>query len=708
MPEPILTEGETCWRIARANRAAVLVDGAAYFSAVRAALLKARRTVFIVGWDIDSRTPLTGPSECGQTDGAPDTLRAFLIHLVERQPDLCIHILLWDYAIVYAVERELLPAYKLGWQTPPQIKVGLDDALPFGACHHQKIVVIDDAVAFSGGLDLTIRRWDTPAHRVKDPARVDPEGKPYGPFHDVQVIVDGAAAEALARLVRLRWSHAVSGALAPVAPSGDPWPEDVKPDFRDQDIGIARTLPALGDRVETREVEALFLRSIEAAERCIYIENQYLTADSVAEALCSRLRDNPELEAIIVSPKDPHGWLEARSMGAGRVRFMHRLQEAGVGERLRLVYPAAEDGSEAVPIMVHAKVMAVDDRFLRVGSANLNNRSMGLDSECDLAVEAANAEQAQAIAGIRNRLLAEHLGVEPKQVADALAEHASIVQVVDDLGSATRYLVPIGDQESYDDEFSQVVREIADRERPIDPEEFVGDMFGAVKRKEAGRITKLALVAVALVGLVLMWHATPLGDLADPQLLQRWLDSISTQPWAAVAILSAYLIGGLLAFPITVLIAITAMAFGPWMGLLYAAGGSFLSAAATYEAGAYLGRAGLRDLLGPRLNRISRAAGDTGVLSVLTMRIVPVAPFTLVNLVCGASHIRFRDYAIGTILGMAPGIAIMTVLGDQLRSVWNEPSALNLTLFVVAVLAWLGLSLALQRLVSRLRRSNAE
>ena len=706
MPKPILTEGKTCWRIARANRAAVLVDGAAYFSAVRAALLKARRSVFIVGWDIDSRTPLTGPDKHGQTDGAPDTLRAFLIHLVERRPDLRIHLLLWDYAIVYAVERELLPAYKLGWQTPPQIKVGLDDALPFGACHHQKIVVIDDVVAFSGGLDLTIRRWDTSAHRVVDPQRVDPGGQPYGPFHDVQMIVDGAAAEALAHLVRGRWSEAVLGAAPPVAPSGDPWPEKVEPDFRDQDIGIARTLPPLGDRAETREVEALFLRSIEAAERSIYIENQYLTADSVAEALCRRLRDKPELEAVIVSPKDPHGWLEARSMGAGRVRFMRRLEDAGVGDRVRLVYPVVEDGSEAAPVMVHAKLMVVDDRFLRIGSANLNNRSMGLDSECDLAIEASDGEQELAIAGIRNRLLAEHLGIEPKEVAGVLAKHGSIARVVDELGSETRHLAPIVDQQSYDDEFSQVVREIADREHPIDPEEFVGDMFGAVQRKEINRIAKLALVAAGLFGLVAIWHVTPLGNLAQLEHLQPWLDSASVHPWGPPVVLLAYVIGGLLGFPVTVLIAATAMVFGPWPGLLYAAVGSFLSAMAAYEVGVYLGHAGLRDLLGPRFNRLSRAARETGILVVLTMRIVPIAPFTLVNLVCGASRIRLRDYAVGTILGMAPNLVVITMLGDRLRGVWEEPSALNITLFAVAVLAWLALSLALERIVWRLRRSD--
>ena len=86
---------------------------------------------------------------------------------------------------------------------------------------HQKIVVVDDAVAFSGGLDLTTRRWDTRAHRLDDPGRVDLAGVPYAPFHDVQAIVDGKAAAALAELARVRWAHGACARAPPIRPVGD-------------------------------------------------------------------------------------------------------------------------------------------------------------------------------------------------------------------------------------------------------------------------------------------------------------------------------------------------------------------------------------------------------------------------------------------------------------------------------------------------------
>ena len=216
----ILRPPDNCWRIERASRATVLIDAAAYFSALRDALRQARHSVFIVGWDLDGRTKLAGEN-CAADDGWPLTLREFLIHMVEERPELTIYLLAWDFAILYALEREPFPSLKLGWQTPDQIRFRLDNVLPAGASHHQKVIVVDDALAFSGGLDLAVRRWDTSWHHLEDPHRCDPSGKPYPPFHDVQMVVDGDAACALAELVHARWQRA-TGEHIPVK-AGRPW-----------------------------------------------------------------------------------------------------------------------------------------------------------------------------------------------------------------------------------------------------------------------------------------------------------------------------------------------------------------------------------------------------------------------------------------------------------------------------------------------------
>ena len=148
-----------------------------------------------------------------------------------------------------------------------QISLCLDNIVPFGCSQHQKIIVVDNAVAFSGGLDLTIRRWDTTDHAPDNPDRVDPSGEPFKPFHDVQMMVDGDAARALAEIACERWSRAAACERPAARPSGDPWPDSVTPDFTDVDIGIARTQPCYDDQKEVREAEALFLDSIAAAQR---------------------------------------------------------------------------------------------------------------------------------------------------------------------------------------------------------------------------------------------------------------------------------------------------------------------------------------------------------------------------------------------------------------------------------------------------------
>ena len=149
----LLREGETIWRHAEAKRAALLLDGASYFGALRSTLLAARHSVTFVGWDIDSRVRLRGPAS-PPNDKAPEEFRDFLEYLADRRKDLVIRLLLWDYSILYALEREPLPAVQLNWRTPSNVVVKLDDALPMGASHHQKIVIVDDVLAFCGGMDI--------------------------------------------------------------------------------------------------------------------------------------------------------------------------------------------------------------------------------------------------------------------------------------------------------------------------------------------------------------------------------------------------------------------------------------------------------------------------------------------------------------------------------------------------------------------------
>jgi len=162
------TPGKNCWRVEHADRFALLIDGEAYFRSLREAIVHAERTVFIVGWDIDSRMQL---EPGGAADGFPAGLGEFLQAVVAARPRLRVYVLAWDFAMLYAFEREWMPVFKADWRNRKRMSFLRDGRHPLGSSHHQKMVVIDDALAFVGGLDLTRSRWDTPAHASHAPDR---------------------------------------------------------------------------------------------------------------------------------------------------------------------------------------------------------------------------------------------------------------------------------------------------------------------------------------------------------------------------------------------------------------------------------------------------------------------------------------------------------------------------------------------------------
>jgi phosphatidylserine/phosphatidylglycerophosphate/cardiolipin synthase-like enzyme len=273
--------------------------------------------------------------------------------------------------------------------------------------------------------------------------RRDPDGHPYGPVHDVQMAVQGDAAKALVDVVHERWRRAC---LAPprradaVAPL---WPLALQADFTGARVGIARTFPPWEDNAPVEEVAVLTRDSILAARTYIYIEAQYLTAPDVAKALAKKLAEAAGPDIVIVVTKSSRGHAEQFVMGRNRHRLLRRLARSDRHRRLRVYYPAHTGSSGETPIHVHAKLMIIDDTLLRVGSANLNNRSMGLDTECDLVIEAGDETARTAICAVRERLMAEHLGATASTVREAAQDSRSLLAGIDRLNHALRQLKPI-------------------------------------------------------------------------------------------------------------------------------------------------------------------------------------------------------------------------------------------------------------------------
>jgi phospholipase D1/2 len=696
--EAILRAGSSYWRHEAAQRAAVLVDGEAYFAAFRAACLGAERVIRIVGWDIHSRMRLV-PGE--PRDGFPAELGPFLNALLRRRQQLRIDVLIWDFAAVYTIEREPLPLLNREWHLHRRLRLRFAADHPMGASHHQKIVVVDDAIAFVGGIDLTMRRWDSSQHWPRDRRRTDPTGEAYGPFHDVQMLVDGAAARAIAGLARERWTRAVGRPLPLVDGARDLWPAGTAADFRDIRVAIARTEPAYRSREEVHEAQALWLAGIAAARRVLYIENQFLTANVIAEALERRLAGHEGPEIVIVLPRRCHGWLEQTALAGCQARLIRRLRGADRHGRLRLLCPVVSATGEVEDgwVRIHAKVLVVDDRLLRVGSSNLSNRSMGVDTECDLAVEAEDDLTRAAIAAVRNRLLGEHLGMTAEAVGRAI-EARGVLTLVDD-PQGPRRLLPIEAQvvEATPSEEDIADTNVFDPERPIRPERFLDDFLPeAPPRAQLWRgITGSTVLALLFAALVAVWRHTPLADLVALPHLVAEAHFLSDRPLLPLYVVCAFVFGGFLMVPVTLLIAASGVAFGPVLGFAYAALGAFSSAAVGFAVGRTAGREPVRRLAGARLNRISRRLARSGIVTVILLRLLPIAPFTLVNIVAGAMHLRFRDFFAGTVLGMTPGIVVMTCLGVSAERVLTRGDALSLLAFVAVVLALAALGYALQR-----------
>lgn len=441
---PIIRPGHDAWHVLPVARAAALIDGEDYYRAFRDAALGAERSILMAGWQFDSSTCLVrGPDAEGVA--APTELLPFLSWLCDRRPDLRVYLLAWNFHVVFALEREWLQELVFNWKTNDRIRFHFDGHHPDSASHHQKFVVIDGQRSFLGGLDLCDHRWDRRKHCEPDDLRHD-HGRHYNPFHDAQVYLEGPeVGAALTELFRARWEAsggkpAIDPGEATLPGAPTPWmPKDGVP-IAARSVALSRTDPfgapeylrgpaaaAEGDAEETgiaqvREVESLHVDAIAAAERSIYIETQYFSSRAVGNAIVDRLRDvTRPLDLVIVTNPQAESPKETLAIGLAQAKVLREIRKAAdrTPHTLALVHALPEcEGEAKRSVYIHAKLMVVDDRFVTIGSANLTNRSMGLDSELHASFEVGLGGDADdgaleaSIRALRCGLVREHLGVD--------------------------------------------------------------------------------------------------------------------------------------------------------------------------------------------------------------------------------------------------------------------------------------------------------
>ena len=428
---------KTTWRRHEHANAALLIDAQDYFRAFYEAASRATRSVLILGWQFDSDVQLLRGEDLPEgAEPRSFQLLPLLDRLCRERPELEVKLLAWDHSLVFALEREVLQKIVFDIATVDRFHFKTDGTVPWGGSHHQKVAIIDGQVAFMGSADICQDRWDTSAHVARDPLRVSRRDEAYKPYHEVQAVFTGAPVRSLLDLFTDRWAHATGERLAPAALMASyPGVDDADHEARDRAavaqlaslpvtlrmprtrVAFSRTVPAAPDREHIHEIRDLYVRAIHHAERMIYIETQYVTSRCVRDALVARMRETKrtKLDIVLVLPHKPEKFKEEFTIGQPQASVLDAVAQAARegGHALGIYNVAAPDPTTGgLYVYIHAKLMIVDDRFFTMGSANLANRSMTVDSEINAVWVAGPGDAAahNAIRRVRMRLLLEHLG----------------------------------------------------------------------------------------------------------------------------------------------------------------------------------------------------------------------------------------------------------------------------------------------------------
>jgi phospholipase D1/2 len=408
-----------------ADAVTFLVNGQPYFARLAETLRQARNSILIVGWDFN-------PDILLQPGLSSESLGDLLQAAVRSNPGLEVRILVWAMGPIYS-QKSLRLFYRRDFPAHPRIRMLFARHDAWHASHHQKLVSVDDAVGFIGGIDLTSRRFDDRRHAPADSRRRDTSGRSYDPLHDVQAMVTGEAARQIGQIIRRRWIE--WGGDSNLAPVPAPVQHVLHSPVAARRMPAAFALTQREDLADGGVSEGLrmTLDIIRSASRYLYIETQYLASQTIAKALAARLLEDEGPEIVIICTRSSHGFIEQLVMGRNRRRVIRRLKQADRHGRLRVFYPVVPDKTGEIEVLVHSKLLIADDQSLRIGSSNLNHRSEGLDTECDMRLDATTPDHAAAIATLRCQLLAEHLGTSTESVAAKVDEVGSIIRAIDAL-----------------------------------------------------------------------------------------------------------------------------------------------------------------------------------------------------------------------------------------------------------------------------------
>lgn len=692
----VFQPGQNCWVESKARFSTPLIDCGNYYKALHSSIVKAKHSIFIVGWDIDSRIRLLRGDDEASSE-APSVISDLLKWKAEQNPDIKIYLLRWDSSLAFFAQREMWAKEVWEEKTPDNVQTELDDTIPMGGSQHQKIVVIDDELVFSGGMDVSTNRWDTRDHPVVSEERDGPDGE-YGPLHDVQMVSSGPVVADFAQLVRWRWQRVADESPIDMreearidenAPLPDAWPEDFPPLFENVECALARTIPFMDEVEPAQEVRHMLLDLIGEAESVIYIENQFTTRQEIAEALNKQLKLKPNLSVIIVSSYEPKGKFECEAFWASRIEFKAILEKGIDPNRVKLTYSSIEDmqGRKAYK-RIHSKVMTIDNKYLVIGSSNLSNRSMTLDTEIDTVIFGNSKDNRACIEQVRNDLLAEHTGRDIDAMPEIFNSQYPVEALMQGQIAHGYVLTEVRDEVFTEHSVKNVFRALSDPEEPlISVPTLDGDALPARNPKRRSIMILIGVAIIAVLGGLMFWASQSIPWLSSDS-INAFLEKSRGTYFALPTVLLVYVVGGVLFFPVTVLSLAVAAIFGPIWGPIYGIMGALMSSAIMFGIGKLSGNAGLRKIGGPKVAAVDEKLKRSGIVGVAAIRMLPVAPFSLVNLVAGISSIGIFQFLVGTFLGMFPPMIAKGLVGDSIAQIWKNPSVETISYLVGGIIMW--------------------
>jgi phosphatidylserine/phosphatidylglycerophosphate/cardiolipin synthase-like enzyme len=381
------------------NEPEVLIDGERAIGEICAAIKQARSHVHIAGWHVTPAFALE------RGDGGRRTLREILAEMAER---IDVRVLVWagPPVPVFEPKRSAVKEMREELTEGTRIRCVLDARERTMHCHHEKLVIVDDEVAFVGGIDLTSLdgdRWDTCSHEAHGQLG----------WHDVATRLRGPAVQDVAEHFRRRWQEVAREPLPPARP---------QPPHGSTQVQVLRTVPdGTYDFLPNGDFRILdaYVRALRSAQRLIYLENQFLWSTEIAELIAGKLEDPPhdDFRVLLLLPTRPNNGADTTRGQLGRL-----VEAAGHSKRLLAASINCRTGTRTHQLYVHAKVGIVDDRWLTIGSANLNEHSLFNDTEVNVATCDEHLARSTRLA-----LWAEHLELPVEQV------DGDPTQVIDEL-----------------------------------------------------------------------------------------------------------------------------------------------------------------------------------------------------------------------------------------------------------------------------------